>query len=329
MGFFNFFKRKKKNTKEQTPKEVPLEKKKRSGSLFGAFKKLFFGTPKLDRDLIENIREVLITADLGTATTEQCIKKLKQHGDEAMDVTKAIQILKGHIKTLLVPQHEIDPQGSEETNGVHVSLLVGVNGTGKTTSIAKLAHRYVQAQQRVMICAADTFRAAAVAQLQVWGERLQVPVIVPTSTHKAPAAVVYNAVEQAMQNQTERLFIDTAGRLDNKANLMQELGKIKHVIRKKIPSAPQEIYLVIDGSTGQDAWMQAKRFHEALGGITGLIITKLDGVAKGGGVVGIVAELNIPVAYIGLGESMEDLVPFDTQSFVDRLFANTDKTEDA
>ena len=228
------------------------------------------------------------------------------------------QLLYEEIFTLVTDNN---PSLSTDQDGLQVILVVGVNGAGKTTTVGKLAHQYKQQGKKVMLAAADTFRAGAIDQLRLWSERAQVP-FVSLQEGSDPASVAFTAVERAMKEQVDVLFIDTAGRLHNNTNLMQELAKIERVVKKIIPEAPHETLLVLDGGTGQNAFMQAKLFAEATA-ISGLILTKLDGTAKGGVVIGISDELDVPIRYIGVGEGIDDLIPFETKAFLDSLFQKT------
>ena len=304
---------------ETLPKKKNKSKKK---SFWGRLKGIFSSRPKLDSDLIDELEELLITTDMGVKTVDKLIRKLEK-SRKNLNLEKAVAILKEEIVALLTIDKKLEEHFQEFEVATpdfvpHIILMVGVNGAGKTTTIGKLAHQLASEGKKVMIGAADTFRAAAVEQLKVWGERINVPVI-SQGMNTPPSAVVFDAVDQAIKERCDVLLIDTAGRLHNKEGLMNELGKIKRIIRKKCPAAPQEILLVLDGSTGQNAWQQAMIFHEVLH-VTGLIITKLDGTAKGGVVVGISEELEIPVKHIGIGEKVDDLIPFDPHSFVDHFF---------
>ncbi len=310
MGFFNRF------FKKSAPSPAPTNKPKQK-SLWTSFKELFTRKQVLDEDLLNQIEEILITADIDIDTTEQMIDHLKKH-DQPLDFQEAITILKNHTISLLTKETPTKTQ--PDPSNLHVILVVGVNGVGKTTTIGKLAAYLTQQKKSVIIGAADTFRAAAVTQLEVWGQRINVP-IVSKGMHKDPSSVAYDAIEKALEQSSDVLIIDTAGRLHNKVALMNELAKVKRTITKKIPAAPQETLLVIDGSTGQNAIQQAKLFHQALN-ITGLVITKLDGQAKGGSIIGIASQLAIPIRYIGTGEQVEDLQPFDPIDFASKLFAN-------
>lgn len=273
------------------------------------------GRPKLDKDLLEEIEELLITTDMGVETADKLIKKLKEEVDK-VDFEGAVSILKHEIKMLLRVEERFSVDVSVARKP-YVVLVIGVNGVGKTTTIAKLGYLFQQEGKRVMLCAGDTFRAA-VEQLLVWGERLGVSVV-SHGMHKDPGSVVYDAVDKALLQDMDVLLVDTAGRLHNKVGLMNELAKVKRVIGKRLSGAPQEVLLVLDGSTGQNAWQQARLFDKDLG-ITGLVVTKLDGVAKGGVLIGLASELGIPIKYVGLGEQVGDLVYFDGHDFVEGLF---------
>ncbi|HEY3320894.1 MAG TPA: signal recognition particle-docking protein FtsY [Planctomycetota bacterium] len=278
---------------------------------------------KLDEENTEKLRDVLITADVSPSMADQLVEKareaFKDHVIESTD--EVLKFLKDAIKADFPPQESAcrwAPAG-EPT----VILVVGVNGSGKTTSIAKLAHRFKNEGKSVLLAPADTFRAAAVEQLVTWANRVGVD-YVPAKQNQDAASVAHQAVERAVARKNDVVIVDTAGRLDNKKNLMDELEKITRVIRKKLAGAPHEVLLVLDGNTGQTAVRQAKNF-EHTAGVTGLIITKLDGTAKGGAVISMRAEVDIPVKWIGLGEKMTDLEPFDADVFVDEIF----KTENA
>jgi fused signal recognition particle receptor len=266
---------------------------------------------RVDANLLEELEEILITADVGMPTTRLLLDALPPGVSKPEELLEA---LKRQITAILSGPGESIPEGRP-----HVALALGVNGVGKTTTIGKLAFRATRQGKRVLLAAADTFRAAAIEQLQVWGQRAGADVI--AHQHGGdPAAVVFDALQAAEAREADLLLIDTAGRLHTKKNLMEELKKIRRVLGRNIPGAPHETLLMLDGTTGLHAALQAREFHEAIG-ITGLIITKLDGTAKGGAVVGIVAELQIPVRYVGLGEGIEDLVPFSPSAFGAALFA--------
>ena len=280
-------------------------------------KKVVLGKSKVDTDFLEELEEILITSDVGVATTEKIIDRLEQRvaKDKFIKAEELDQLLYEEIFALVTDNSPIQTTAQD---GLQVILVVGVNGAGKTTSIGKLAHQYSQQGKKVMLAAADTFRAGAIDQLRLWSERAQVP-FVSLQEGSDPASVAFTAVERAKKEQVDVLFIDTAGRLHNNTNLMQELAKIERVVKKIIPEAPHETLLVLDGGTGQNAFMQAKLFAEATA-ISGLILTKLDGTAKGGVVIGISDELEVPIRYIGVGEGMDDLIPFETKPFLDSLF---------
>ena len=280
-------------------------------------KKVVLGKSKVDTDFLEELEEILITSDVGVATTEKIIDRLEQRvaKDKFIKAEELDQLLYEEIFALVTDN---SPTQTTSQDGLQVILVVGVNGAGKTTSVGKLAHQYSQQGKKVMLAAADTFRAGAIDQLRLWSERAQVP-FVSLQEGSDPASVAFTAVERAKKEQVDVLFIDTAGRLHNNTNLMQELAKIERVVKKIIPEAPHETLLVLDGGTGQNAFMQAKLFAEATA-ISGLILTKLDGTAKGGVVIGISDELEVPIRYIGVGEGMDDLIPFETKPFLDSLF---------
>ena len=280
-------------------------------------KKVVLGKSKVDTDFLEELEEILITSDVGVATTEKIIDRLEQRvaKDKFIKAEELDQLLYEEIFSLV---SDNSPTQTAAQDDLQVILVVGVNGAGKTTSVGKLAHQYSQQGKKVMLAAADTFRAGAIDQLRLWSERAQVP-FVSLQEGSDPASVAFTAVERAKKEQVDVLFIDTAGRLHNNTNLMQELAKIERVVKKIIPEAPHETLLVLDGGTGQNAFMQAKLFAEATA-ISGLILTKLDGTAKGGVVIGISDELEVPIRYIGVGEGMDDLIPFETKPFLDSLF---------
>lgn len=280
-------------------------------------KKVVLGKSRVDADFLEALEEILIISDVGVATTEKIIDRLEQRvaKDKFIKAEELDQLLYDEIFTLVTDNN---PSLSYDQKDLQVILVVGVNGAGKTTTVGKLAHQYNQQGKKVMLAAADTFRAGAIDQLRLWSERAQVP-FVSLQEGSDPASVAFTAVERAMKEQVDVLFIDTAGRLHNNTNLMQELAKIERVVKKIIPQAPHETLLVLDGGTGQNAFMQAKLFAEATA-ISGLILTKLDGTAKGGVVIGISDELEVPIRYIGVGEGIDDLIPFETNAFLDSLF---------
>jgi fused signal recognition particle receptor len=280
-------------------------------------KKVVLGKSRVDADFLEELEEILITSDVGVSTTEKIIDRLKQRvaRDKFIKTEELDQLLYEEIFSLVT---DANPVQAIDKDGLQVILVVGVNGAGKTTTVGKLAHQHSKRGKKVMLAAADTFRAGAIDQLRLWSERAHVPFV---SLHEGsdPASVAFTAVERAKKEQIDVLLIDTAGRLHNNTNLMQELAKIERVVKKIIPEAPHETFLVLDGGTGQNAFMQAKLFAEATA-LSGLILTKLDGTAKGGVVIGISDELEVPIRYIGVGEGIDDLIPFETKAFLDSLF---------
>lgn len=315
MGFFNFFSKDKKETLDQG-----LQKTKQS--FFSKLSRAVAGKSKVDDDVLDNLEEVLVTSDVGVDTTLNIIQRIQERvsRDKYVTTSELNEILRDEISLLLTENNSTDTEGYNipTDKRPYVILVVGVNGVGKTTTIGKLAYQFKQAGLNVYLGAADTFRAAAVEQLVIWGERVGVPVI-KQKMGSDPASVAYDTVSSAMANNADVVLIDTAGRLHNKKGLMDELTKIKRVIQKVIPDAPNDVMLVLDGSTGQNAFEQAKQFTSATE-VTSMAITKLDGSAKGGVVIGISDQFKIPVRYIGLGEKMEDLQPFNRREFVDSLF---------
>lgn len=282
---------------------------------------LFVRREKIDEDFFDELEEILITADVGVTTVMKLMDELraevrKRKIEEARELQP---ILSEKLAALLFEVHE-DNGLHMAVTGLTVILFVGVNGVGKTTTIGKLAYRMKQQGKRVLLAAGDTFRAGAIEQLEVWGKRAGVEVI-KQQAGSDPAAVVFDAIQAAKNRKADVLLCDTAGRLQNKANLMEELNKIYRVIRREIPDAPHEVLLVVDATTGQNALSQAKLFGDKTG-VSGLVLTKLDGTAKGGIVIAIKQELNIPVKFVGLGEGMDDLQPFDSHQFVHGLFVN-------
>jgi fused signal recognition particle receptor len=306
MGIFKRFFSKKKLDKGLEPTKQ---------SLVDKIGKAVAGKSTVDASVLDQLEEVLITADIGVDTTLKIIDLLEKRvaKDKYMNAKELHLILRDEITTLL----DLQEESPREVKPL-VTLVVGVNGVGKTTTIGKLAHLYHTAGQQVLLGAADTFRAAAVDQLTMWSERVGVP-IVKQQMGSDPASVAYDAVASGLSQGVDHVIIDTAGRLHNKVNLMNELAKIKRVIQKSIPDAPHEVLLVLDGSTGQNAFEQARQFSQATE-ITALAITKLDGTAKGGVVLGICDQMQVPVKYIGVGEGMEDLQEFCPKEFVDSLF---------
>lgn len=315
MGIFGLFSKKKKETLDQG-----LEKTKQS--VFSKITRAIAGKSKVDSDVLDNLEEVLITSDVGVDTTVKIINRIEERvaRDKYVSTSELNKILKEEIASLLT-ENNSDDNTDWDLPAYHkpyVILVVGVNGVGKTTTIGKLAYQFKKAGKKVYLGAADTFRAAAVEQIQIWGDRVGVPVI-KQQMGSDPASVAFDTLQSAKANGADVVIIDTAGRLHNKVGLMNELKKIKDVMKKVIPNAPDEVLLVLDGSTGQNAFEQAKQFA-AVTNITSLAITKLDGTAKGGVVIGISDQLKVPVKYIGLGEKMEDLQLFNKKEFVDSLF---------
>lgn len=276
---------------------------------------LFSRKKKIDEDMLEELEELLITSDIGVQTTMDLMEIITKKAPKIESPQVLKEILKQELLALL---KDTNTAPAPKTGKPHVVMVVGVNGVGKTTTIGKLAARATEKGERVLIAAADTFRAAAIEQLTIWAQRSGADII----KHKAdadPAAVAYDSMEAAVARNVDTVYVDTAGRLHTKVNLMEELKKIKRTIAKKIPDAPHEVLLVLDATTGQNALSQAKLFHEAIG-VSGLALTKLDGTAKGGIVFSINQALNIPLQFIGVGESIDDLQPFDPERFADALF---------
>ena len=319
MGIFGFFNKKKKETLDQG-----LEKTKQS--VFSKLTRAIAGKSKVDDEVLDNLEEVLITSDVGVDTTLKIIRRIEERvaKDKYVSTSELNDILRDEIASLLSENNTEDNDNWElpSDHSPYVILVVGVNGVGKTTTIGKLAYQFKNAGKKVFLGAADTFRAAAVEQICIWGERVGVPVI-KQQMGSDPASVAFDTLQSAKANGADVVIIDTAGRLHNKVGLMNELKKIKDVMKKVLPEAPDEVMLVLDGSTGQNAFEQAKQFA-AVTQITSLAITKLDGTAKGGVVLGISDQLKVPVKYIGLGEKMEDLQLFNKREFVDSLFNTND-----
>lgn len=303
-------------------KEARLEQglEKTKESVFSKLTKAIAGKSKVDDEVLDELEEVLITSDVGVATTVKIIERIEERvaRDKFVGTSELQAILRDEIASLLIGDEHTDDGPEIPKQKPFVLMVVGVNGVGKTTTIGKLAHQYKAAGLKVVLGAADTFRAAAVDQLTIWSERVGVP-IVKQAMGSDPASVAFDALQSAIAQEADVVIIDTAGRLHNKVNLMNELSKIKRVMQKLIPDAPHEVLLVLDGSTGQNALEQAKQFSKATD-VSALAITKLDGTAKGGVVIGISDQLNIPVKYIGVGEQMEDLQIFNKRSFVNSLF---------
>ncbi len=305
MGFFNKIKQGLTKTKEAFTERVD--------SVFAAFR-------KVDEELMEELEEALISADVGVSTSLEIIDKLRD-----VAKTKKIsdsELLKDELKSIIIEMLKKSEEPAS-TDGMQIIFVIGVNGVGKTTSIGKLAYKFKSEGKNVLLAAADTFRAGAIDQLQVWADRCGVPLI-KQSEGSDPAAVVYDALSAAAVKKPDVLIVDTAGRLHNKKNLMEELKKMLRIAEKQAPGASRDVYLVLDASTGQNALSQSKLFGE-VGEITGIILTKLDGTAKGGVIIAISNEQNIPVRYIGLGESIDSLQDFSAMDFANALF---DKTEE-
>jgi len=315
MVFKNLFSKKQKETLNKG-----LEKTK--DSFFTKLGKAVVGKSTVDEEVLDNLEEVLVTSDVGVNTTIKIIERIEERvaRDKYLNVSELNQILREEIAELLTENSTGDLTGFELPDGKkpYVILVVGVNGVGKTTTIGKLASRFKDEGYQVILGAADTFRAAAVDQLKLWGDRIGVPVV-SHGMNTDPASVAFDSVKKGVEEQADVVIIDTAGRLHTKVNLMNELSKIKRVIQKFIDEAPHDIMLVLDGSTGQNAVLQAKEFTKATN-ITSIAITKLDGTAKGGVVIGISNEFKIPVKYIGVGEQVDDLQLFNKSEFVDSFF---------
>lgn len=315
MGLFGLFNKKKKETLDKG-----LEKTKQS--VFSKLARAVAGKSKVDDEVLDDLEEVLITSDVGVDTTLKVIKRIEERvaRDKYVSTSELNGILRDEIAQLLTETGASDTDSWDlpTDHKPYVILVVGVNGVGKTTTIGKLAYQLKKAGKKVYLGAADTFRAAAVEQISIWGERVGVPVI-KQQMGADPASVAFDTLQSAKANGADVVLIDTAGRLHNKVGLMNELKKIKEVMKKVLPEAPDDVMLVLDGSTGQNAFEQAKQFA-AVTQISSLAITKLDGTAKGGVVIGISDQLQVPVRYIGLGEGMEDLQLFNKREFVNSLF---------
>ena len=315
MGIFSFFSKEKKETLDKG-----LSKTKEN--VFSKITRAIAGKSKVDDEVLDNLEEVLITPDVGVDTTLKIISRIEDRvaRDKYVTTSELTAILREEIASLLTENHTEDLESFTvpEDKKPYVIMVVGVNGVGKTTTIGKLAYQFKKAGKNVYLGAADTFRAAAVEQLVIWSERVGVP-IVKQKMGSDPASVAFDTLSSAKANGADVVIIDTAGRLHNKINLMNELTKIKNVMKKVVPDAPHEVLLVLDGSTGQNAFEQAKQFTAATE-VNALAVTKLDGTAKGGVVIGISDHFRIPVKYIGLGEGIEDLQVFNRKEFVNSLF---------
>ncbi len=315
MGLFDVFSGKRKDKLDQGLSKTRT-------SFFSQLSRAVAGKTSVDADVLDGLEEILISADVGVATTIKIIERIEARvaRDKYMGTGELNQMLKEEIMALLAenPATAFSELLADGGQRPYVIMVVGVNGVGKTTTIGKLAYQFKSAGKKVVLGASDTFRAAAVDQLRIWSERADVP-IVSQGMGADPAAVAYKTMEYAVENNADVVIVDTAGRLHNKVNLMNELTKIKRVMQKVIPDAPHEILLVLDGSTGQNAFEQAKQFTAATE-VNALAITKLDGTAKGGVVIGVSDQFSIPVKYIGVGEGIGDLQLFDRQAFVETLF---------
>ena len=314
MGLFNLFSKEKKETLDKG-----LSKTKES--VFGKIARVIVGKSKVDDEVLDNLEEVLVTSDVGVDTTLKIIHRIEDRvaREKYVNTQELNHILRDEIADLLTENNTASTNDFSVPEGVkpYVVMVVGVNGVGKTTTIGKLAYQYKKAGKKVYLGAADTFRAAAVEQLDIWGERVGIPVV-KQKMGADPASVAFDTLSSAVANDADVVLIDTAGRLHNKIGLMNELTKIKNVMNKVVPNAPHDVLLVLDGSTGQNAFEQAKQFTKATE-VTSMAITKLDGTAKGGIVIAVADALKIPVKYIGVGEGIDDLMPFDAREFVDAL----------
>lgn len=318
MGFFDFFKKKKEEDREQLSEGLNKTKQ----SVFDKITRAVAGKSKVDDEVLDELEDVLITSDVGVETTLKIIKRIEERvaRDKYVTTSELTSILRSEIAELLTENGVVDGDAFAvpEDAKPYVIMVVGVNGVGKTTTIGKLANQFTKAGLKVVLGAGDTFRAAAIEQLDIWAERTGVPLI-KQKMNADPASVAYDTLSSAVSSGADVVIIDTAGRLHNKVGLMNELSKIKRVMQKVVPTAPHEVLLVLDGSTGQNAFEQAKQFTAATE-VNALAVTKLDGTAKGGVVIGISDQFKIPVKYIGLGEGIDDLQLFRKKEFVDSLF---------
>jgi len=324
MGFFDRFKR---STKETTPEEQEkledgLEKTR--SSFFGKLDRIVRGKDEVDDLVLDQLEEVLVTSDVGVKTTLDIIDRVEARvaRDQYVSTKELHTIIREEISHLMLDEEPDKPAAfdAELPHKPYVVMVVGVNGVGKTTSIGKIAHRYKQAGRSVLLGAGDTFRAAAIEQLEIWAQRAEVDLI-KQSHGSDPAAVAFDTLAAAKARSADIVLIDTAGRLHTRRGLMDELSKVKRVMSKQIPGAPHEVLLVLDASTGQNAIRQAEVFTEAVD-VTGLVLTKLDGTAKGGIVIGVSNEFQVPVKYVGVGEAIDDLQVFDRRAFVEALFGD-------
>ncbi len=319
MGLFDFFKKKEANPVEQEALDKGLEKTKEG--LFSKLTKAVIGKSTVDEEVLDDLEEILVTSDVGVTTTLKIIERIEERvsRDKYVNTSELNGILRGEIQELLAENNSSDFESFDYgSHKPYVIMVVGVNGVGKTTTIGKLAHKLKLAGSKVVLGAADTFRAAAVDQLKLWGERVNVRVVAQPMGSD-PASVAFDTLQSAVANGEDVVIIDTAGRLHNKIALMNELTKIKNVMKKVVPGAPHEILLVLDASTGQNAIEQCRQFTQATD-VNALALTKLDGTAKGGVVIGISDQFKIPVKYIGVGEGINDLQLFNKKDFVDSLF---------
>ena len=329
MAFFNKIKNLFTKSEEENASNILYKKtklnaglEKTKSSLFEKISRTVVGKSKIDEDDLDDIEEILITSDIGVETTLKIIEKLelRVEKEKYINSDELYNILKNEISSLLISSSNIDNNIDSENNDPYVIMVVGVNGVGKTTTIGKLAYKFKKSGLKVILGAADTFRAAAIDQLVIWANRVGVE-IVKQDMGSDPASVAFDTLQSAKSKNADVVIIDTAGRLHNKVNLMNELAKIKNVMNKVIPNAPHDVMLVLDASTGQNAIEQAKQFS-AVTQVNSLALTKLDGTAKGGVVIGISDQLKIPVRYIGVGETLEDLQIFNKEDFVEALFIN-------
>ena len=323
MGIFDFFSKKKEQIVEEQKESLDKGLEKTKEGFFGKLSRAVVGKSTVDEEVLDELEEILISSDVGVETTVRIINRIEARvsRDKYVGTSELDDILRDEIAELLAQNKSEDLSGDFDTpidKKPFIIMVVGVNGVGKTTTIGKLASQYHKAGKKVVLGAGDTFRAAAVQQLKLWGERVGIPVI-DHGMNTDPAAVAFDAVQKAIEMNADVCIIDTAGRLHTKVNLMTELSKIKRVMQKVIPDAPHEVLLVLDGSTGQNAFIQAQEFTKVTE-VTALAITKLDGTAKGGVVIGISDQFKIPVKYIGVGEKIEDLQVFNKRTFVDSLF---------
>ena len=317
MGLFGLFSKKKKETLD-----TGLEKSKTS--MVDKLTRAVAGKSKVDDEILDDLEDILVTSDVGVDTTLKIIKRIEERvaRDKYVGTSELKSILRDEVAALLAENGTTDGESFTLPADAHpyVIMVVGVNGVGKTTTIGKLAYQFKQQGKRIVLGAADTFRAAAIEQLEIWGERVGVPVV-KQQMGSDPASVAFDTLQSAVAQDADVVIIDTAGRLHNQVSLMNELSKIKRVMAKVVPDAPHEVLLVLDGSTGQNAFEQAKQFTAATD-VSALAITKLDGTAKGGVVIGISDQFKVPVKYIGLGEKIEDLQVFRKQEFVDSIFGD-------